>query len=94
MSAESHQWPYWSVDLPGLTESGAERVVSMAVGEGLAAQGIVVGPDDAFSVHMDRDTVEAVTEGLRAVIGHAELDPEHNEIVRGFLEILEDWSVR
>jgi hypothetical protein len=94
MSAANPQRPYWSVDLPGLSEGGAERVVAIAAHEKLSAQGIVVDPAEALSIHLDRDTVEAVIEGLRAALAHAELEPERNGIVRGFLDILEDWSVR
>ena len=92
MSDTSQQGAYWSVDLPDLTAGGAERVVAIAAREKLSAHGIVVDPAEALSIHIDRATVEAVIDGLRAAVAHAALEPGQDSIVRGFLDVLEDWS--
>jgi hypothetical protein len=94
MSASSHQWPYWSVDLPGLTESGAQRVVAVAAHEQLSTSGFTVNPEDAFSIHMDQDTIDAVVEALRVAVATGALSAEEDGIVRGFLELLTEWLSR
>lgn len=52
MTDERHAWPYWSVDLPGLTEINANRLLAWTAQEDIALGGIAVDPAEAFSVHI------------------------------------------
>lgn len=60
---------YWSVDLPGLSESGAARLIEHAAEVGVAEGGAAVDPRSWLTLHMDRETVETLAEGLRAAGG-------------------------
>lgn len=91
MSNERHVWPYWSVDLPGLTEANARRVLSWAADENVALDGIAVDPANAFSVHMDGDTVAALLASLEVALRSNELPAEQVEVARGFADQLRDW---
>lgn len=91
MINEQHAWPYWSVDLPGLTEANARRLLVWAEDEDVALGGIAVDPSDAFSVHMDRETVAALLAALEIALRSNELPAEQVEVVRGFADQLGDW---
>lgn len=91
MINERHVWPYWSVDLPGLTEANARRLLSWAADEDVALGGIAVDPADAFSVHMDRDTVAALLVSLEVALRSDGLSAEQAEVARGFADQLRDW---
>lgn len=76
---------YWSVDLPGLKESGAALLIERAAEFGVSDGGTAVDPQRWLTLHMDRETVEEIAEGLRAIGGSAGY---------GLLGTLEEWLDR
>lgn len=76
---------YWSVDLPGLTESGAAELVNRADEFGVPDGGDVVDPHTFLSLHLDRQTVEAMVESLRSGVAR---EPE---VATSLTGVLEEW---
>ena len=76
---------YWSVDLVGLSEQGANAVVRFAEHAEAGVHGTTVDPTAWLTLHLDRDTVEGLVRALVAT--------EHagGTVGRSVLEVLEDW---
>lgn len=55
MKDADSSWPYWSVDLPGLSRSSAEQLLQIAEQEGLSTSGLLVDPTLFLTLHMDSD---------------------------------------
>ena len=91
MTDEKYVWPYWSVDLPGLSEANSRRLLIWAAHQNVALDGIAVDPADAFSVHMDRETVSALLTSLEIALRSDELPSDQVAVVRGFADQLHDW---
>jgi hypothetical protein len=87
-------WPYWSVDLPGLDEVNARRLIAWTEHEGACIGGIAVDPALSFSTHLDDGTVEALKEALEFALRSESLPLDQSEIVRGFTDQLSDWLAR
>ena len=92
MSNEPLVWPYWSVDLPGLSEANARRLLSWAATEGVALDGIAVDPVETFSVHMDAETVAGLLASLEIALRSGELPATQAEVARGIADQLRDWT--
>ena len=75
---------YWSIDIPGLTEAEASRVVDMCDAEGIGHVGCIPGdPHEWLTMHLDVASVEALAQALaRSGGGRAEA---------GLLETCQDW---
>lgn len=84
------RWPYWSVDLPGLTEAGAERLIAPAEGDGLSLGGSSGDPRQWFTVHVDVHTVRSVLRALQTLEPDA-LSTADAVVVEGITEDLQDW---
>ena len=91
MTDEHLVWPYWSVDLPGLSEANARRLLAWAESEGAALGGMAVDPAESFSAHLDDATVEALRTALEVALQSESLGPDQAAIVRGFLDQLVEW---
>jgi hypothetical protein len=91
MNNEQLSWPYWSVDLSGLTEINAQRLLAWAESEGVTLKGNVVDPARSLSVHIDDATVEALKTALELALPSKAMPSEQIEIVRGVIDLLSDW---
>jgi hypothetical protein len=85
-------WPYWSVDLPGLSRLNAQQVLEMAERSGLSFGGTLVDPAQFLTLHLDRPTVEAVYVALSRGQECAQIAKHPDAVtVNGFTELLEEW---
>jgi hypothetical protein len=85
-------WPYWSIDLPGLSRSSAEELLQVAEQEGLSVSGSLVDPALFLTLHIDRETVDAVCTALSRVDWpDAAAGQPVSAIVNGFRELLQEW---
>jgi hypothetical protein len=62
---------YWSLDIPGLTESQADSLIAHAKAQGFGhpeweSPGSVVDPSHALTVHMDAATVRMLARAIEA----------------------------
>lgn len=56
---------YWSVDVPGLTRAGAERLVEVCDAEAIGPVGCIPGdPHQVLTLHLDQASVEALAAAL------------------------------
>jgi hypothetical protein len=62
--AESASWPHWALDLPGLTQPNAEKLIEVAESLGVAAS--AVDPADWLTLHCDRSTALTLARALGA----------------------------
>ena len=85
------EWPYFSLDLPGLTREGARRLLNVAGREGLSLGGSVLDPRQWWSNHMDAETVRAVALGLELAIESGALTWEDDRIIRLIAGSARDW---
>lgn len=53
---------YWSVDVPGLDATSADRLAEHAAAHGYSAT--TVDPEHFLTLHMDRETVEMLRDAL------------------------------
>ena len=74
---------YWGIDMPGLTREQAVELVSIIKSTGLDLEPILVNPAIFLTLHMDRDTVQALRSGL--------LGTQSDLIGDGLRESVEDW---
>jgi hypothetical protein len=74
---------YWGVDAPGMTADQASWVVSTIKGGGLRLEPIRVDPAVFLTLHLDRESVKALVNGLASVPA--------NPVSDGLRESLEDW---
>ncbi|MCA0144548.1 hypothetical protein [Blastococcus sp. LR1] len=84
-------WPSWSVDLPGLSEANAKRVIAWSAKEQLAIGGSPVDPAVSFTSHIDRAMAESLRDGLRIALDSKALSEEQRDLMAGFAETLDDW---
>jgi hypothetical protein len=77
------EW-YWSVDIPGLTQQGAERVVSLCRDAAIGEVGcIAVDPRSWFMMHLDRTSVEVMASALQGT--------KNSRVADGLRELMEEW---
>lgn len=92
MNATYDAWPYWSLDLPGLSSAKAHELLKMAERSGMSFGGTLVDPAQFLTMHLDRPTVEAVHSALSRRQEMGEIANQSNAIiVNGFIELLEEW---
>lgn len=87
-------WPYWSVDLPGLSERDAERIVRRAARKQVASGGSVVDPALRLTMHVDHATAHALAEALSAALSGDELSAEDRTISQSTLDTVSEWMAR
>ena len=74
-------YPYWSVDVVSLSESGARKLLEIADSD-LGVEGTLVDPKRFLTMHMDRSTVEILVKALE------KLDGEESQ---SMLEDMTEW---
>jgi|SRR3954468_8840202 hypothetical protein len=74
---------YWSLDMPGMTAGQALQVISVIKGKGLGLEPLLVDPANFLTLHLDRESVQAMVHGLAGV----RPDP----VSDGLRESLEEW---
>jgi hypothetical protein len=84
-------WPSWSVDLPGLSEANAERVISWANRENVSLGGSAVDPAVWYSVNFDSETVQPVLDGLRIALDSKALNEEQRRVITLVAEDMGEW---
>lgn len=85
-------WPYWSVDLPGLTERGAAAIVNFANAGALSGDGTSVDPHVWFTSHLPIDGARQLASILRRVAeGNNEAGPGDVLFVNGLADSIGDW---
>ena len=92
MSVREKDWPYWSVDLPGLSRAQAQELLEMAERAGMPAGGTAVDPESLVTLHLDRATVESLVRVLDAArTNRLTLDIANIRTITGVLEVLQEW---
>jgi hypothetical protein len=86
-------WPYWSVDLPGLSEANVQRVLAWAARENVSLGGSAIDPAGWFTSHIDRATAESLRDGLCTALDSGFLGEEQRSIITRFAETLDEWLV-
>ncbi len=76
--------PYWSVDLPGLSEDGARAVVEFARQRPEVFGPSACDPRQFLILGLDHTTVRSVADAVR----HS---PRRDEIAESLLEVLDEW---
>ncbi len=92
MSDNAVEWPYWSVDIPGLSQTEAQKVLTMAAQAGIGIGGSLVDPALFLTLILDRDTVVSFTRIFDLI--HLSLGPESKEdkmIVASIIEVMNEW---
>jgi hypothetical protein len=74
---------YWSIDIPGLTESQADELLALARANDFG-DGVAVGPREWLTMHLDRGSVQTL---LDALLRHAEAGAD----VGGLAEEMQEW---
>ena|ERR1700680_1041311 len=92
MRASYDIWPYWTVDLPGLSRTKAHELLAMAEQAGMSFGGTIVDPAQFLTLHLDRQTVESLYRALSVSQPHQKcsirIDPA---IVNGIRDVLKEW---
>jgi hypothetical protein len=91
MNMSARDWPYWSVDLPGLSQAQAVEMISAAERAGLPSGGAAIDPREFLTMHLDRRTVEDLHHALTSDLVTLPSASEELSIILGFAEILKEW---
>jgi hypothetical protein len=92
MEATYDGWPYWSIDLPGLSRSKAHALLNVAEDMGISFGGTLVDPAKFLTLHLDRPTVESAYRALTSALSHKEAPVQaDHRIASGFCEALKEW---
>lgn len=91
MSADPRLWPYWSVDLYGLTEEGARDVVDHATTHGIVENGDPVDPGYFFTASLDQGTVRPLLAAIEVALRSDGLTPHDRVVVASMAEGYEEW---
>ena len=75
---------YWSVDIPEMTRYQAQELLTLLAKSNPTLHGIPVDPAKFLTIHMDRDSVNAIRHALAG-------DPIENSITEGLIEIIDEW---
>jgi hypothetical protein len=75
---------YWSVDIPGMTESQAHELLAWLAKSMPSLIGIPADPAKFLTVHMDRDSVNAIRHALTR-------DQDVNPITDGLIDMIDEW---
>lgn len=76
-------FPYWGIDIPGLRESQAADVASLIRQSETGTEPILVDPKLWLTLHLDRETVEA----MRAAL----MSTGRSMITASLIESLDEW---
>ena len=88
--AGSYAYPYWSLDIPGLTEGQAASLRERLAGE--FEYGVIVADPRHFMVQgFDRVSVETLVRSMRAALATGGISDADAAGVRSMLEIFEEW---
>jgi hypothetical protein len=81
--------PYWSVDIPGLTEGEAKQLVEWADAKqfGWFGSASAVNPTMFLTLHLDRDSARMLYDGLMR-------NPETATPEHGLAESIGEWLNR
>jgi hypothetical protein len=90
VTEDEFNWPYWSVDIPGMSRGQAEELLDLAVKVGMSFGGTAVDPSDFLTLQLDRTTVESLYLALSPVEGHS-TSTWDEQISAGVREILKEW---
>lgn len=74
---------YWSLDIPSMTAGQALQAISAIKEKGLGLEPLLVDPANFLTLHLDRESVQAMVDGLAGVRS----DPVND----GLRESLEEW---
>ena len=85
------EWPYWSVDLPGLTAQDADALLKDASSLSSVVGATVVDPHDWWTEHLDRATVSVLVRGLLAGLESGRLDEADAWDIEQYVEELQAW---
>lgn len=89
MSTSETSWPYWSVDLPGLSREQAEGLLEFAERR-MSLSGSTIDPSCFLTLHLDRDSVQSLSDALGSGRSSG-IGGSTKEVVVGILEVLNDW---
>jgi len=89
--ADEYLWPYWAVDVPGIDESQAAELLRYANECGMPSGGSVVDPRYFLAWALDRVSVEALAQALRAGLTTNMLSDGDTCMVVSMLEGLDEW---
>ena len=82
---------YWSVDVPGLSKASAQRLVEWAERENLTTGAHTVDPQSFLSMHLDPETVQALSKSLHIALLSGELAPVLAPVVLSMSEYVDSW---
>jgi hypothetical protein len=90
MTISESSWPYWAVDLPGLSQTQAEALLAMAHHAGMPNGGTVVDPRRFLTLHLDGFSVQSLLRALNFAM--SEVQQTDLQIVAGIVEVLREWN--
>jgi hypothetical protein len=91
MTEDEFNWPYWSVDLPGIGCAQAEELLAMAVKAGMSFGGTAVDPNYFLTLQLDRFTVEALYRALSPAERDLATKGTEGRVAFGVREMLKEW---
>ncbi|WGL52640.1 hypothetical protein P5P86_02170 [Nocardioides sp. BP30] len=82
---------YWSLDIPGLDEDGANRLLAVAETFDSVEAASVIDPTLFYSMHLSREAVVIVVRLLRASLSDASLTNDDTYLATNLREELTEW---
>jgi hypothetical protein len=90
-------WPYFTIDVPGLTRSGADRLLDCANQEHLGVGGWVVEPEYFYTRHLDVWIVRVLRKAAEIALMSGNLKEDEaiglSSQVEDFTEWLNDVAI-
>ena len=84
-------WNYWSIDVPGLNESGADRLAEAARSLPGVVTAVPVDPKKWFTQHLDVESVQFIVMVVEVAVSSGELSEERYAQASSLLEDCRQW---
>lgn len=92
MSSERDDlWPYFAVDVPGMSKADAERTLAWLAEEAIGVGGWIVDPRELHAVYEDAWTVRLHVKLASIALRSGELSPEEADGAKVLMQNLTEW---
>ncbi|MFD0558457.1 hypothetical protein ACFQ3B_15605 [Stackebrandtia endophytica] len=86
---------FWSIDFPGLTAQGAQKIADTVNSGMFGVDALPVDPHEWFSLHVDAATAKVLLSGVKALLESTDVDANGVDrdgvSLMGIIESIEDW---
>ncbi|UFS59092.1 hypothetical protein [Subtercola endophyticus] len=84
-------WPYWSIDLPGLSPKNGVRLLEWAKRENISLTGILIDPTNSYTSSVDAETAQTLVAAIEIALESNKLQTDQVLIAKSLAGQVRDW---